>query len=178
MAEKIFQGVAASGGIGIGPVYLYHPQGFSAPRRNLRPEEVEAETARYRGALAKTKAQIAELETRMQEKLGDEHVAIFQAHQVVLEDPLFLEEIPEAISNRQAERRASGLRGPGKIQDPHRQPGRPLFPRKGRGHPGRGPPAAEEPYRQREGPAQETGPGSGGCGPRPGALGHRQYAPG
>ena len=100
MPEKIFQGVAASGGIGIGPVYLYHPQGFSAPRRNLRPEEVETEKTRYREALAKTKAQIVELETRMQEKLGDEHVAIFQAHQVVLEDPLFLDEIPEAISKR------------------------------------------------------------------------------
>jgi phosphotransferase system enzyme I (PtsI) len=100
LPEKIFQGVAASGGIGIGPVYLYHPQGFSAPRRNLRPEEVETEKTRYREALAKTKAQIVELETRMQEKLGDEHVAIFQAHQVVLEDPLFLDEIPEAISKR------------------------------------------------------------------------------
>ena len=71
MPEKIFQGVAASGGIGIGPVYLYHPLGFSAPRRTLRPEEVEAETVRYREALAKTKTQILELETRMQEKLGD-----------------------------------------------------------------------------------------------------------
>ena len=100
MAEKIFQGVAASGGIGIGPVYLYNPHGFSAPRRTLRPEEVEVEIARYREALRKTKTQILELETRMQEKLGDEHVAIFQAHQVVLEDPLFLEEIPNAVSKR------------------------------------------------------------------------------
>jgi phosphotransferase system enzyme I (PtsI) len=50
--------------------------------------------------LRKTKDQILELETRMQEKLGDEHVAIFQAHQVVLEDPLFQEEVPDAISKR------------------------------------------------------------------------------
>jgi phosphotransferase system enzyme I (PtsI) len=100
LAEKTFQGVAASGGIGIGPAYLYHPQGFSAPRRTLRPEEVDAEVTRYHEALRKTKDQILELETRMQEKLGDEHVAIFQAHQVVLEDPLFQEEVPDAISKR------------------------------------------------------------------------------
>lgn len=100
MAEKIYNGVPASGGIAIGPAYLYHPQGFSASRRNLRPEEVQSEIARYREGLAKTRVQIAELETKMKEKLGEEHAAIFQAHQVVLDDPLFMEEIPAAVQSR------------------------------------------------------------------------------
>ena len=100
MAEKIYNGVPASGGIAIGPAFLYHPQGLSTSRRNLRTEETKAEQDRYHQALTKTRAQISELEEKMKAKLGEEHAAIFQAHQVVLEDPLFLEEIPQAIQTR------------------------------------------------------------------------------
>ncbi|HUO58682.1 MAG TPA: phosphoenolpyruvate--protein phosphotransferase [bacterium] len=100
MAEKILNGVPAAGGIAIGPVYLYHPEGFSVSRRNLKPEELAEELARYQGALTKTHAQISGLEEKMQEKLGKEHAAIFQAHQVVLEDPLFTDEIPQSIQSR------------------------------------------------------------------------------
>jgi len=100
VAEKILNGVPAAGGIAIGPVYLYHPEGFSVSRRNLKPEELAEELARYQGALTKTHAQISGLEEKMQEKLGKEHAAIFQAHQVVLEDPLFTDEIPQSIQSR------------------------------------------------------------------------------
>ncbi|HVZ80815.1 MAG TPA: phosphoenolpyruvate--protein phosphotransferase [bacterium] len=100
MAEKIYNGIPASGGIAIGPAFLYHPQGLTASRRNLRTEETGPEDIRYRQALQKTRAQIAELENKMKAKLGEEHAAIFQAHQVVLDDPLFGEEIPNAIKTR------------------------------------------------------------------------------
>lgn len=100
MQEKILHGVPASGGISIGPAYLYHPQGFSAPRRTLKTEEVKEELTRFNNALLKTRTQIAELESKVKEKLGEEHATIFQAHQVMLDDPLFSDEIPEAIQAR------------------------------------------------------------------------------
>jgi phosphotransferase system enzyme I (PtsI) len=100
VAEKIYNGIPASGGIAIGPAFLYHPQGLSAPRRNLRAEEIKAELERYQESLKKTRVQISELEEKMKAKLGEEHAAIFQAHQVVLDDPLFMEEIPQSIQTR------------------------------------------------------------------------------
>jgi len=100
VAEKIYNGIPASGGIAIGPAFLYHPQGLSAPRRNLRAEEIKAELERYQESLKKTRVQISELEGKMKAKLGEEHAAIFQAHQVVLDDPLFMEEIPQSIQTR------------------------------------------------------------------------------
>ncbi len=100
MAEKIYNGIPASGGIAIGPAFLYHPQGLSAPRRNLRAEEIKDELDRYQLSLEKTRVQISELEEKMKAKLGEEHAAIFQAHQVVLDDPLFMEEIPKSIQTR------------------------------------------------------------------------------
>ncbi|HTA75611.1 MAG TPA: phosphoenolpyruvate--protein phosphotransferase [bacterium] len=98
MSDKIFYGVAASGGIEIGPAYLYHAQGLTASRRLLKPEEVKFELERYQEALAKTRAQIVELEGRAKEKLGEEHASIFGAHQILLDDPLFTEEVPQVIS--------------------------------------------------------------------------------
>jgi phosphoenolpyruvate-protein phosphotransferase (PTS system enzyme I) len=100
VAEKIYNGIPASGGIAIGPAFLYHPQGLSAPRRNLRAEEIKGELERYQESLKKTRVQISELEEKMKAKLGEEHAAIFQAHQVVLDDPLFKEEIPQSIQTR------------------------------------------------------------------------------
>ena len=100
MGEKIYNGIPASGGIAIGPAILYHPRGTAAPRRSLRAEEIKAEVERYKEAMGKTRVQIAELEGKMKDKLGEEHAAIFQAHQVVLDDPLFMEEIPQAIQTR------------------------------------------------------------------------------
>jgi phosphotransferase system enzyme I (PtsI) len=98
LSEKIFYGVAAAGGIEIGPAYLYHAQGLTASRRLIKPEEVNTELARYQEALAKTRAQIVELEGRAKEKLGEEHASIFGAHQILLDDPLFTEEVPQTIS--------------------------------------------------------------------------------
>jgi len=100
LSEKILTGVPASGGIAIGPAYVYHPEGFSVSRRVLKSEEVKDELDRYQAALKKTRAQISEMEEKMKEKLGKEHAAIFQAHQVVLDDPLFMEEVPGSIQTR------------------------------------------------------------------------------
>src|SRR5271170_5800741 len=100
LTEKVLIGVPAAGGIAIGPAHLYRRQGISAIRRKLEDGEVAAEVARYREAVTKTRAQISDMEQKMKEKLGAEHAAIFQAHQVVLDDPLFMEEIPESIQEK------------------------------------------------------------------------------
>jgi phosphoenolpyruvate-protein phosphotransferase (PTS system enzyme I) len=100
LSEKVLNGIPATGGIAIGPAHLYHPEGFTTGRRNLKTEEVEQEIKHYRDALEKTRAQIFELEDKMKAKLGEEHAAIFHAHQVVLDDPLFNVEIPQAVQTR------------------------------------------------------------------------------
>jgi phosphoenolpyruvate-protein phosphotransferase (PTS system enzyme I) len=100
LSEKILHGVAAAGGIAIAPAYLYHPSGLTVPRRSLKSEDVETEVQRYLNAIAKTRIQIGEVADKAKEKLGDEHAAIFKAHQVVLDDPVFQQEIPDFIRKR------------------------------------------------------------------------------
>jgi phosphotransferase system enzyme I (PtsI) len=98
LPEKIFYGVPASGGIEIGPAYLYYAQGLTIPRRLLKPEEIDPELKRFQAALTKTRDQIKELEERAKQKLGEEHASIFSAHQVLLDDPLFTEDVARAVS--------------------------------------------------------------------------------
>jgi len=100
LSEKILHGVAAAGGIAIAPAYLYHPSGLTVPRRSLKSEDIETEVQRYLNAIAKTRIQIGEVADKAKEKLGDEHAAIFKAHQVVLDDPVFQQEIPDFIRKR------------------------------------------------------------------------------
>lgn len=99
MSEKVFHGVPASGGIAIGPAYLYHSQGLTVSRRVLKPEEIESELKRFQEALSKTRAQIKKLEEKAKEKLGEEHASIFSAHQVLLDDPLFTEDVARIVSS-------------------------------------------------------------------------------
>jgi phosphotransferase system enzyme I (PtsI) len=100
VAEKVLQGIPASGGIAIGP-------GVSLPSHGDRPraeasvaEEVALEVARYQEASPRPAPNPVEIESKVQKELGDEHAAIFQAHQIVLDDPLFVEEIPASIESR------------------------------------------------------------------------------
>jgi len=99
LSEKVFHGVPASGGIAIGPAYLYHSQGLTVSRRVLKPEEIESELKRFQEALSKTRAQIKKLEEKAKEKLGEEHASIFSAHQVLLDDPLFTEDVARIVSS-------------------------------------------------------------------------------
>jgi len=98
--EQVLQGIPASGGIAIGPAFVYHRPGFTIIRRTLQSQEVPLEIQRYLRAIERTREQIRSIEHKVQEDLGEEHAAIFQAHQVLLDDPVFLEEIPQSIDAR------------------------------------------------------------------------------
>ncbi len=98
--EQVLPGIAASGGIAIGPAFIYHRPGFTIIRRTLQTQEVPLEVQRYLRALERTREQIRALADKVHEELGDEHAAIFQAHIVLLDDPVFINEIPRAIDTR------------------------------------------------------------------------------
>lgn len=100
MAEKIFKGIGASAGVAVGPAFLFNRMGFSVLRRVLRAEEVDEELERYWRALEATRLQLDGLVLKAKNELGEEHASIFKAHQMVLDDPIFVEEIPQAVRDR------------------------------------------------------------------------------
>ena len=80
-----FQGLPASSGVAIGPAWRYLPARIEIDGRVVT--DADAEWQRLQAAIACTRAQLQELETRAGAKVGEEEAAIFAAHQLFLDDP-------------------------------------------------------------------------------------------
>jgi phosphotransferase system enzyme I (PtsI) len=98
--EIIYQGVAASPGVAIGPVHVV-ARGFSAPEvYSISAERVDDERARFGRALEITKRQLTDLQQRIKGLSGEEEGRIFEAHLMILEDRTVLDRVFEAIEGR------------------------------------------------------------------------------
>jgi phosphotransferase system enzyme I (PtsI) len=98
--EVVYQGIAASPGIAIGPLHVL-ARGFSAPDVYEIPESgVAHEQERFHAALEVTKRQLAELQQRLESLSGGKESDIFEAHQMLLEDRALIDRVIEAIAER------------------------------------------------------------------------------
>jgi len=98
--EVVHEGIPASPGIAMGPVHVI-ARGFSAPEVfEIDASEIAHEQARFRLAVELTKKQLAELIKRLENIAGDNHGDIFEAHIMMLEDPVVLDRVTNAIATR------------------------------------------------------------------------------
>lgn len=96
--EMVYTGTPVSRGIVFGPVHVV-ARGFSAPE--VHPiGNVERETERFQEALRRTRKQLDGLRKHMESLSGNDEGRIFEAHMLVLEDPIVLKGVPEAIEER------------------------------------------------------------------------------
>ncbi|NIS79742.1 MAG: phosphoenolpyruvate--protein phosphotransferase, partial [Anaerolineales bacterium] len=94
---KTCQGIGASEGIAIGPAYLYLPQLPPIEKREV--ENAAQELERLQSAVAKVEADLDDLITQVQQDLGQEEAAIFEAHRMFLSDKAFVGRITDIITN-------------------------------------------------------------------------------
>ena len=90
-AEIRRRGVAASGGVAIAPAFLFSPAGQPADSISAEPTTPENERARLRQALAAARDGIQRLYAQARERLSEEDAAIFQVHEMFLQDPTLLQ---------------------------------------------------------------------------------------
>jgi phosphotransferase system enzyme I (PtsI) len=83
-------GIPVSPGIAVGRAAVWLVRADSSPRRDLDSEEVPAELERLRLAVESAIREIGEMAGQVEERLGKEYAAIFQAHALFLRDPSFL----------------------------------------------------------------------------------------
>lgn len=96
-SELRFQGVAVSPGIVRGIAYVYRPDEDLPPRTAIRDDQVAGEIARLQEALALTRRQIIELHDRVRESLGANDAEIFEAHLMVVEDGVLIDEVQKTL---------------------------------------------------------------------------------
>lgn len=95
--ERVFRGVAASGGVVHGRVLRLSSGAVDVRPRSIAADETEAELDRFHRAISETRNQILEVHQRVLLAMGAKEAAIFEAHGLVLEDPALVGEISRSI---------------------------------------------------------------------------------
>jgi len=93
MSEIILKGIPAAPGIAFGKAYLYGKEEFNIPPTGIPGDKIPNEIARFEDALIKTRKEILDIQNKIAREMGVEHAEIFDAHLLVLEDRMLIEEV-------------------------------------------------------------------------------------
>jgi phosphoenolpyruvate-protein phosphotransferase (PTS system enzyme I) len=88
-----FKGIAAAPGISIAPAYKLGKEEFVIAKQQIRPEDVPLQIELFEEALIKTRKEILQLQKRIASEMGQDEAQIFDAHVLVLEDRMIIEEV-------------------------------------------------------------------------------------
>ncbi|MBU1086710.1 MAG: phosphoenolpyruvate--protein phosphotransferase [Candidatus Omnitrophica bacterium] len=93
----MLQGIAASPGIAIGRVFIWDSEEYSITKHLIPTNKISEEILRFEDALIKTRSEILDIQRKISREMGFEHAEIFNAHLLVLEDRMLIEEVINKI---------------------------------------------------------------------------------
>ncbi len=96
---QVFNGKSVFGGIAIGRIYVYQ-KGEQQVRRT-RITDIPKEKERYRAASGTAMEQLKELYHKALNEVGEENAAVFEVHQMMLEDDDFVESVESIIETQE-----------------------------------------------------------------------------
>lgn len=91
--EVVLQGIPASPGIAIGPVFLFLKHTPIIEERSILPEEVSHEVSRLEQSIARSHKELQKILEFAEKKLGADKVRIFEAQLMFLEDAVLFDAI-------------------------------------------------------------------------------------
>ena len=94
------KGIGVSGGVGIGNVLVLQKDDISIPKRKISHDEISREIYRLEEALIATRREISNLQKKISKEIGFDHGKIFEAHYLVLEDRVLIEDVITQIKNK------------------------------------------------------------------------------
>ncbi len=89
------KGKSVSSGITIGPLALFHRNTISTAVRPI--DDAEAEVSRFQAARTASISQLQSLYEKAVEKIGEEQAAVFEVHQMMLDDDDYVDDIVSQI---------------------------------------------------------------------------------
>ncbi|MBI5417106.1 phosphoenolpyruvate--protein phosphotransferase [Candidatus Poribacteria bacterium] len=95
--EKVFKGIPASMGIVIGKAHVLSEKSFKIKKMHLTPDKIADELERFNNAIALTKKQLLGLQEKINREMDEKHAHIFQAHLLILEDPMIIQETIQQV---------------------------------------------------------------------------------
>ncbi len=94
------KGIATSAGIAIGKAYYLGKEELTVPKRKIAYNEITVEIYRLEEALIETRKELSSLQRKVAEELGFGQAKIFEAHLLVLEDRILIEDVIEQIKSK------------------------------------------------------------------------------
>lgn len=91
------EGIAVSPGIVIGRAYVFEQYPVKMNMENIPESEITAQIEQFDRAVEQSKAQLLQIQTRMEAGLGMEKAGIIDAHLMILEDETFICEMRNLI---------------------------------------------------------------------------------
>jgi phosphotransferase system enzyme I (PtsI) len=95
--EKVHHGIAVSAGVCRGKVLVLHRARHIIARREIPEADIVAEVKRFEHVLVRTRTQIKEVQRRVSENMSDAEGDIFEAHLLMLEDRVVIDEVLRLI---------------------------------------------------------------------------------
>lgn len=96
----MIQGLAASEGIAIGKAFVLPNWEWELPEQKIGVADLAMEFERLYEGVKRSKSEIHQMKTEMNEVVGTEEAGIFEAHLAILEDPVFMNEIKGIIQRQ------------------------------------------------------------------------------
>jgi len=92
MTLRVFRGIGVSPGIAVGKALVIEVRRPRVKREGLDPARLPLEVSRLRQGLEVSRKQILEIQERIAREVGPQYARIFDAHLLILEDHLLVEE--------------------------------------------------------------------------------------
>ncbi|HUE37221.1 MAG TPA: phosphoenolpyruvate--protein phosphotransferase [Candidatus Acidoferrum sp.] len=98
--ERVFRGIGVSAGVCRGKILVLQRARRVIIRREIADDAVASEVVRFERALAQTRKQISEVQRQVIEKMGAKEADIFEAHLLMLEDRMIVDEVIRMIRDQ------------------------------------------------------------------------------
>jgi len=95
--SRTLVGLGVSPGVAIGRPLVVENRPLPVTRKDIAEEQIEAEVLRLRASAEQAADRMMELTAHAAAKVGEESAAIFQAHQLMVKDPVLLEQVEKTI---------------------------------------------------------------------------------
>ncbi|MDP2927859.1 MAG: phosphoenolpyruvate--protein phosphotransferase [Candidatus Omnitrophota bacterium] len=95
------KGIAAASGISIGSAYMLGKEEFVVLREAINWTDIPVQIQLFEEALIQTRREIIELQKRISSDMGQAEAQIFDAHLLVLEDRMLIEEVISRLKKEQ-----------------------------------------------------------------------------
>ncbi|MBP7275166.1 MAG: phosphoenolpyruvate--protein phosphotransferase [Kiritimatiellae bacterium] len=98
--EIILKGIGVSPGVAVGPAHVLSTAEVQYIERPVDEDEIPREMTRFEDAIMATRAQLRELQEKVEQGLDRGKASIFDAHLLVCDDRSFIEDVLRGIRTR------------------------------------------------------------------------------